>query len=184
MKQHTTQMGGYTTEIRVAAQICTLLNNRYGFRVSRTNNTGAFDAKDAEEEIIDLYHAIASGQFSKDHFRASVSEILNRSFRKTPSQIKGWPDITGFDSRGKFGGIEIKLGNDQMSVEQSLFKKEVLSVGGWYYEVRSFELFSRTFADKYQHNHIPINKPLLPGLKESRTGLTGKKQQIQLWQTS
>jgi len=184
MKQHRTETGGYTTEIRVASQICTLLNNRYGFRVSRTNNTGAFDAKDAEQEIVDLYESVKSGQFEKAHFRASVSEILKNSFRKTPSQIKGWPDITGFDSRGRFGGIEIKLGYDEMSAEQSLFKKEVLASGGWYYEVRSFELFSRTFADKYQYNHIPLNKLLLPGLKESRTGQTGKKQQLQLWQTS
>lgn len=184
MKQHRTDTGGYTTEIRVAAQICTLLNNRYGFRVRRTNTTGAFDTTDVEQEIVDLYEAIVSGQLAKAHFRASVSEILKKGFRQSPVQIKGWPDVSGFDSRGRFGGIEIKLGYDQMRPEQELFKKEVLATGGWYYEVRDFELFSRTFADKYQHNHIPINKPLLPGLKESRTGLTGKKQQLQLWQTS
>lgn len=184
MKQHRTNAGGYTNEVRVAAQICTLLNNRYGFRVWRNNNTGSFDAKHAEEKIAELYASVKSGQFTLPHFQAAVSEILKCCFRPTPCQIKGSPDVVGFDSRGRFGGIEIKLGYDEMRPEQDVFKREVLSVGGWYYEIRDFELFSRTFADKYQYNHIPLNKPLLSGLKESRTGLTGKKQQLQLWQTS
>ena len=60
-----------------------------------------------------------------------------------PSKSKGHSDIY-IVYNGKYIGVEIKK-DDKLSPDQELFKNNIQSAGGMYWEIREFETFQKLF---------------------------------------
>jgi len=170
MNKHRTATG-FTNEAQTIAKLVTFLNER-GCRVWRHPNTGTFKPETAAEIIFQLFDAVKAGNLSKPLFEKAVKNALSLSWGPTMCQIKGTPDIIGFDSFGRILGLEVKLGGDAMRAEQTQFQAEIESVGGHFYVVRDFNTFSHYWG-LYENRHRPQGRPGLPSFKSSR-GQTAK----------
>lgn len=53
---------------------------------------------------------------------------------------KGIPDIIGIH-KGRFIGVEIKIGTDRQSDDQKLREQEIIKAGGYYYIAKEFDSF-------------------------------------------
>ena len=69
-------------------------------------------------------------------------------FRKNANTKKGVSDIIGFDPNGRFVAIEIKIGKDKLSEEQTQFLAEVQAAGGLAIVAHSLEDFWEKFRLK------------------------------------
>lgn len=60
-------------------------------------------------------------------------------YRKNKKQMKGVPDIAGTDWLGRSVAIEIKIGNDRLSADQTIFAVEQIGRCGFYCIAGSIE---------------------------------------------
>lgn len=69
-----------------------------------------------------------------------VFDVEKKVFRKNKNTKKGVSDIIGFHKlTAKFIAVEIKIGNDKLSLHQSIFLKDVEKANGTALVVRSFD---------------------------------------------
>lgn len=66
-------------------------------------------------------------------------------FRKNTNTKKGVSDIIGFDQNGRFVAVEVKVGKDKLSEEQTQFLKDVQAAGGIAIVAHSLEDFLTKF---------------------------------------
>jgi len=59
---------------------------------------------------------------------------------RTSGTKKGIPDIIGIH-KGRFIGVEIKIGKDRQSDDQKLREQEIIKAGGYYYIAKEFDSF-------------------------------------------
>lgn len=59
---------------------------------------------------------------------------------RTSGTKKGIPDIIGI-YKGRFIGVEIKIGKDRQSDDQKLREQEINKAGGYYYIAKEFDSF-------------------------------------------
>lgn len=93
-----------------------------------------------------IAHLYKKGVFA---WRASSTGIYDRNkghFRTAPK--KGVSDILAvLPPTGKLVAIEVKIGKDRMSPEQTGFHKNVIRMGGEVFIAKDFELFKEWFDD-------------------------------------
>ena len=65
---------------------------------------------------------------------------------RTSGTKKGIPDVIGI-IKGRFIGIEIKIGRDKQSDDQKLREQEINSAEGLYYIAKDFDTFKKWFDD-------------------------------------
>lgn len=93
--------------------------NQDGFVVWRNNTMGVFDPKKAAQKLLAYVKSVLSRKAKLDI--KAISKILNSCYRKHHGR-KGIPDIIGYrKSDGKFISVEVKVGKDQLSIEQKYF---------------------------------------------------------------
>lgn len=152
MRKHNTANTKGTTEIRLAAQLCTFLNAR-GCCVWRHNNAGTFSPAKAEPMVRRIFAVAIQGQWPIETCMKAWKEVVAQSWAKTPSQFPGIFDVVGFDANGKFIAIEVKLGADHLSTEQKEFWKKVQETGATPYLVRDLHVFTQNWREKYAPKH-------------------------------
>lgn len=74
-----------------------------------------------------------------------IYDPTTKRYRKNPNHLKGVPDVLAFTNKGRFIGVEIKVGRDKLSPEQCDFLNEVLCCGGIAIEARNIEQFIEEF---------------------------------------
>jgi Holliday junction resolvase len=57
---------------------------------------------------------------------------------------KGIPDVIGI-YKGRFIGVEVKIGADRQSDDQKLREQEIVKAGGLYYIAKDFDSFKIWF---------------------------------------
>lgn len=149
----------YREEVLIKQVVDYLNQNSY---VSwRQQNTGHFNSVRASTSITSFIVKLmmslmdeSTGLFAsnprsidKADIQLKVDFILSNSWEKIPSSIKGVSDVIGYKkSTGTWICVEIKIGTDRLSPDQSLFLDGVKQAGGESWLVRDFESF------RYSHS--------------------------------
>jgi len=63
---------------------------------------------------------------------------------RTSGMKKGIPDVIGI-YKGRFIGVEVKIGADRQSEDQKLREQEIVKAGGLYYIAKDFDSFKIWF---------------------------------------
>ncbi len=96
--------------------------NGNGYVVWRCNTVGIFDIKILAAKLRSMPSLSV----------ANVLQAAKDSFRKSHDR-KGTPDILGYHREtGRFIGVEVKTGKDNMSIFQIAFQQEVEKTGAVY----------------------------------------------------
>lgn len=120
---------------RLTSSIIQYLNGS-GFSVWRNNVMGVFERKLLSKEI-------KKKGFPKNE--KELNEYISKSYRKTHER-KGVSDIIGYQKKtGRFVAIEVKCGNDKLSIEQRFFLQEVNRNGGFGMVAKTWEQFLNDF---------------------------------------
>jgi len=61
-----------------------------------------------------------------------IWDPVQKKFRKNPKQRKGIPDIVGTDWLGRSVAVEVKIGKDRLTADQTLFAAEHIGRCGFY----------------------------------------------------
>jgi hypothetical protein len=119
-------------QFRVIGEIVEYMNAR-GFFVWHQPNSGRFDADHALERLTELVLTLRKlGQsYPKAQIEKAIKNILAESWRKVPHAIKGPADVIGWHiGSGRFVGIEVKIGADRLSDEQTTWLLKLKHDGG------------------------------------------------------
>lgn len=153
-----------SAQFALIGKIVEYLNVR-GFYVWHQSNSGRFDADHAEERLVELVATLRSmPSVSANQVQKAIRAALAESWRKVPHTTKGVADIIGLHGgRGTFVAIEVKIGNDRLSEDQSKWLARVKDFKGRTVVVSDFAEFQRLFTNKKPAPDVQV----VPG--ESRT---------------
>ena len=133
------------TEKQLIDNSLKILRSR-GHHVWRQPNIGRFDVSEAKSNIYNLLKAY----YPNPQILPQIIETeFRKCWRKVPNNLKGVPDIIGFDLEGKFIGCEIKTGGDRLSLYQKELLNKLHQRGGGAFVVRDIDKFENTVTNKY-----------------------------------
>jgi hypothetical protein len=107
-----------SAQFELIGKICDYMNTR-GFFVWHQANHGRFDTEHAEDRLLELVLTLRKVQVSEVQVRKAVRAALAESWRKVPHTIKGVGDIIGLHRSGTFVTVEVKIGSDRLSDDQT-----------------------------------------------------------------
>ena len=138
-----------SAQFTLIGQIVDYLNIR-GYYVWHQPNSGRFDAEHALERLMLLVATLRGmPSVSKDQVEKAIRAALAESWRRVPHSERGVADIIGLHGgRGTFVGIEVKIGSDRLSDDQSQWLARVQDFKGRTVVVSDFAEFKRLFQKK------------------------------------
>jgi len=138
-----------SAQFTLIGQIVDYLNIR-GYYVWHQPNSGRFDVEHALERLMLLVATLRSmPSVSRDQVEASIRKALAESWRKIPHSERGVADIIGLHGgRGTFVAVEVKIGSDRLSDDQSQWLLRVQDFKGRTVVVSDFAEFKRLFEKK------------------------------------
>lgn len=139
---------GWTTNALTRA-ILTFLETQ-GVDAGRTNTVGIFDQKTAVKKLLEsLKLWIAQKRFPTE---SEITAILRKCYRKSHEQ-KGKPDISGHHRKlGVAVYVEVKTGQDSLSIYQLFFLREARKAGCIAIEARDFD----SFVEEYERQFLAV----------------------------
>ncbi len=137
----------HSEETQMIAQVIAFLETK-GVDCWRQQNTGAFSKNTALTLLRTAYFTLLkNGYNSEAQINKMLESAINRSWRKVENARRGVPDILGFyQNTGKFIGVEIKIGLDNMSDEQITFQNRLKHANGEFFVVRDYPQFVREYT--------------------------------------
>jgi len=93
--------------------------------------------------IWDMYHVREGVAYRINN--GAVYDRKKGVYRKGV-QRKGVPDIIGI-IKGRFFGIEVKIGKDRQSADQKEVEKEIQAAGGVYFIAKSYDDYLKKIAE-------------------------------------
>lgn len=137
-----------SAQFELIGKICDYMNTR-GFFVWHQANHGRFDAEHAEDRLLELVLTLRKVQVPEAQIRKAVKAALAESWRKVPHTIKGVGDIIGLHRSGTFVTVEVKIGSDRLSDDQSAWLARVQGFKGRAVVVSTFQEFKALFERKH-----------------------------------
>lgn len=137
-----------SAQFELIGKICDYMNTR-GFFVWHQANHGRFDTEHAEDRLLELVLTLRKVQVSEVQIRKAVKAALAESWRKVPHTIKGVGDIIGLHRSGTFVTIEVKIGSDRLSDDQTQWLARVRDFKGRAVVVSTFQEFKALFERKH-----------------------------------
>lgn len=137
-----------SAQFELIGKICDYMNTR-GFFVWHQANHGRFDAEHAEDRLLELVLTLRKVQVSEAQIRKAVKAALAESWRKVPHTIKGVGDIIGLHRSGTFVTVEVKIGSDRLSDDQTQWLARVQGFKGRAVVVSTFQEFKALFERKH-----------------------------------
>lgn len=136
-----------SAQFELIGKICDYMNTR-GFFVWHQANHGRFDAEHAADRLLALVKQLRAWDAPESQVRAAIAAALAESWRKVPHTIKGVGDIIGLHRSGTFVTIEVKIGSDRLSDDQSAWLARVQAFKGRAVVVSTFQEFKALFERK------------------------------------
>lgn len=121
--------------------------NAIGWTVWRNNTTGLFDPSSAAEKLVD----IDTSNWDLPQFM----RFFAKQYRRTTGRIGG-ADILGYTRQGVHVEIEIKAGNDVLSIEQQQCLIECIMKGGKAYVIAENPEKVRKAAKVFGFDLVPV----------------------------
>lgn len=137
-----------SAQFELIGKICDYMNTR-GFFVWHQANHGRFDTEHAEDRLLELVLTLRKVQVSEVQVRKAVKAALAESWRRVPHTIKGVGDIIGLHRSGTFVTVEIKIGSDRLSDDQTQWLARVRDFKGRAVVVSTFQEFKALFERKH-----------------------------------
>jgi len=111
---------------------------------------GTLTAEQITSSILGYLHAHGFTAWAQPN-RGEYDPTTQR-WRPHPNARRGVPDILGFRrADGKFLGVEVKAGRDQLRTEQIDFLNELKAAGGLAFVARDFAHFVQSFERRGLH---------------------------------
>lgn len=138
-----------SAQFALIGKIVEYLNIR-GFYVWHQSNSGRFDVDYAEERLVELVATLRSmPSVSANQVQKAIRAALAGSWRKVPHTTKGVADIIGLHGgRGTFVAIEVKIGSDRLSDDQTTWLARVRGFNGRAAVVSDFREFEALFETR------------------------------------
>lgn len=135
-----------SAQFELIGKICDYMNTR-GFFVWHQANHGRFDADHAEERLVELVTTLRSmPNVPKTQVQKAVKAALAESWRRVPHTIRGVGDIIGLHrGKGTFVTVEVKIGADRLSDDQTTWLARVRDFNGRAVVVSTFQEFRGLF---------------------------------------
>jgi VRR-NUC domain len=140
------------------------LLNLHGYVAWRQENSGQFNTTAAVDSLAryvkKLLAEAQSGQqmelFQRktkadagQNLASDIHGILSGCWRKVPNSVRGVADVIGWErGTGRWIAVEIKVGSDQLSLDQKVWLESLRQSGGDVWVCRDFVSFSQAFLQK------------------------------------
>lgn len=127
--------------------------NANGFNAWRQANTGRLNhaalmsnMKKVVQRVIEISKAGQADKIRMADIDTNINNALSGSWVKIKHSRKGVSDIIGFDKRtAVWIAVEVKIGTDRLSDEQTEFLSQIKTAGGLAFVARDLKEFSDTF---------------------------------------
>ena len=138
-----------SAQFELIGKICDYMN-QHGFFVWHQANHGRFDADHAEERLVELVTTLRSmPNVPKTQVQKAVKAALAESWRRVPHTIRGVGDIIGLHrGKGTFVTVEVKIGTDRLSDDQTTWLARVRGFNGRAVVVSTFQEFKALFETR------------------------------------
>jgi len=138
-----------SAQFELIGKIVAYMNAR-GFYVWHQPNSGRFDADHAEERLVELVTTLRSmPNVPKTQVQKAVKAALAESWRRVPHTIRGVGDIIGLHrGKGTFVTVEVKIGADRLSDDQTTWLARVRDFNGRAVVVSDFGEFKALFETR------------------------------------
>lgn len=148
-----------SAQFELIGKICDYMNTR-GFFVWHQANHGRFDAEYALGRLVDLVVKLrAIPNYPNDKVEDAIKAILAKSWRREPHTIKGVGDIIGLHRSGTFVTVEVKIGSDRLSDDQTQWLARVRDFKGRAVVVSTFQEFKALFERKHGSTVADVSTP-------------------------
>lgn len=134
-----------SAQFDLIGRICDFLNTR-GYFVWHQANHGRFDADHAADRLVELVTTLRlTPNVLPRQVEKAVKAALAESWRRVPHTTRGVADIIGLHRSGTFVAVEVKIGADRLSDDQSVWLARVRDFRGRAVVVGDFADFKRLF---------------------------------------